>query len=67
MGYEAVYQQLKQTLGIDYGETTPEQRFTLLAAPCLGVCEAAPVMLVDGEVKQNVTAQNVEQILDAYK
>lgn len=38
---------LKQKLGIDFGETTADGRFTLLQGECLGACGDAPVMLLN--------------------
>ncbi len=36
---------LKQKLGIDYRETTPDGLFTLIEGECMGACGDAPVML----------------------
>ena len=38
---------LKQKLGIGFGETTPDGRFTLVEGECMGACGSAPVMLVN--------------------
>jgi NADH-quinone oxidoreductase subunit E len=38
---------LKQRLGIGFGETTPDGRFTLKEGECMGACGDAPVMLVN--------------------
>ncbi|MFC5920926.1 NADH-quinone oxidoreductase subunit NuoE [Neisseria weixii] len=38
---------LKQKLGIGYGETTADGKFTLLEGECMGACGDAPVMLVN--------------------
>ncbi len=37
---------LKQKLGIDFDETTPDGKFTLKQGECMGACGDAPVMLV---------------------
>ena len=36
---------LKQKLGVDWGETTPDGRFTLQEGECFGACGDAPVIL----------------------
>ena len=41
------YEYLKQKLGIGYGETTPDGKFTLVEGECMGACGDAPVMLVN--------------------
>ncbi len=38
---------LKQKLGIGFGETTPDGKFTLIEGECMGACGSAPVMLVN--------------------
>jgi NADH-quinone oxidoreductase subunit E len=38
---------LKKKLGIDFGETTADGKFTLKEGECMGACGDAPVMLVD--------------------
>ncbi|MGE0800651.1 MAG: NADH-quinone oxidoreductase subunit NuoE [Lautropia sp.] len=40
---------LKDKLGIDYGETTADGRFTLIETECLGACGDAPVCLVNNK------------------
>jgi len=49
-GYEDVKKRLSETLGIEYGETTADGRFTLLPVPCLGACDRAPVMMMGDEL-----------------
>lgn len=38
---------LKKRLGIDYGETTPDGKYTLQEGECMGACGDAPVMLIN--------------------
>ncbi|MBV8047959.1 MAG: NADH-quinone oxidoreductase subunit NuoE [Paludibacterium sp.] len=38
---------LQQKLGIKFGETTPDGKFTLVEGECMGACGDAPVMLVN--------------------
>jgi NADH-quinone oxidoreductase subunit E len=65
-GYREVLERLKLRLGIDFGQTTPDGSFTLLPAGCLGLCEQAPAMTIDGEVFGNLTPDGVEQALEKY-
>lgn len=67
MGYEKIITALKRTLGIQYGETTPDDRFTLLSVPCLGDCDHAPVMMIGDDLYRNLTAEKLEGILERYK
>lgn len=38
---------LKSKLGVGFGETTADGRFTLVEAECMGACGEAPVMIVN--------------------
>jgi len=40
---------VKQKLGIDFNETTPDGKFTLKEGECMGACGDAPVMLVNNK------------------
>ena len=42
-------QYLREKLGIDFGETTPDGRFTLQEGECMGACGDAPVLLVNNK------------------
>jgi len=45
-GYDAA-EYLKQQLGIGFGETTADCKFTLVEGECMGACGDAPVVLVN--------------------
>lgn len=48
-GGERAAHHLKEKLGIDYRETTPDGMFTLQEGECMGACGDAPVMLVNNK------------------
>ncbi len=48
-GATAAAQHLKQRLGIDFGETTGDGKFTLKEGECMGACGDAPVVLVNNK------------------
>lgn len=62
-GSDAIHATLRKRLGIDWGETTPDGRFTLIEAECLGSCTTAPVLQVNGVFHENLTAGKVESLL----
>jgi NADH-quinone oxidoreductase subunit E len=63
-GADKTLQKLKEVLGIDVGETTPDGLFTLEEVECLAACDKAPVLLVNAvELFENVTPDKVEQII----
>ncbi|HOK52548.1 MAG: NADH-quinone oxidoreductase subunit NuoE [Bacteroidales bacterium] len=67
MGYESIYQTLSKKLGIKWGETTPDGRFTLLPNPCLGDCDHAPAMMVNHDHYNRLTPEKLDEILEKYK
>jgi NADH-quinone oxidoreductase subunit E len=66
-GYNFLYGHLKQKLGVDFGETTPDNRFTLLPVSCLGACDRAPAILVDEDLYGPVMPESIDSILDKYE
>ena len=51
MGSEELATSLERTLGIKFGETTPDRRVTLQAVYCLGNCALSPAVLVNNELR----------------
>lgn len=66
MDYESVYRYLADKLGIHFGETTPDNRFTLLPVSCLGDCDNAPAMMVNDDHYNKLTKEKIDQILEKY-
>lgn len=65
-GYPGILAHLRKRLGVDFGGTTPDGRFTLLPNPCLGRCEHSPVMLVDDDHHHDLTPEKVDKLLETY-
>jgi len=65
-GGRAVWEALEQTLGIKFGETTPDDQWTLMPTSCLGLCAVGPVMMVDNDVYGNLTPEKIPEILARY-
>jgi [NiFe] hydrogenase diaphorase moiety large subunit len=66
-GKERVARQLKNELGIDFGETTPDGHFTLEWANCLGLCDQGPALLVNDKAFTRVTPETVHLIIRECK
>lgn len=66
MGYDTIRDHLTAKLGIKYGETTKDDRFTLLPNCCLGTCDTAPALMVDRDLYKNVTPEQLDGILERY-
>jgi NADH:ubiquinone oxidoreductase subunit E len=65
-GGKQVLEALKQRLGVDVGETTPDRNFSLDVARCFGACGLAPAIMIDDNVHQRVKTARIQQILDQY-
>ena len=67
MGYEDIEQYFKKQLGIGFGETTADGRFTLLPNCCLGTCDCAPALMIDNDLHRNLTMAQLEDVLKKYE
>jgi [NiFe] hydrogenase diaphorase moiety large subunit len=63
-GKSRVARQLENELGIRFGETTADGRFSLEWASCLGMCDQGPALLVNERVYARVSPEHVHRIID---
>jgi NADH-quinone oxidoreductase E subunit len=63
-GADKVAAKVKEELGIDFGQTTTDGRFSLNSALCLGTCGLAPVVMVNDQVYPKVTPDQVPALLE---
>jgi NADH-quinone oxidoreductase subunit E len=67
-GAEQMLEHLEQKLGCKAGQTTADGTITLKEAECLGGCDHAPVMLVDGtEHLQDLTIEKLDEIVERLR
>ncbi len=64
-GSDDIVAHLKKTLGIEFGQTTADNRFTLKEVECLAACCNAPMMQIGHTYYENLTPQKVDEILKA--
>ena len=67
LGCDSLKAHFTKTLGIDYGETTEDDLFTLIPVPCLGDCNKAPVMMIGRETYRNLTTDKIDEIIAEYR
>jgi NADH-quinone oxidoreductase subunit E len=67
MGHDRIYQHLRDRLGINAGETTPDNRFTLIPNVCLGCCDRAPAMMIGGDLHTHLEPEKVDAALENYR
>jgi NADH:ubiquinone oxidoreductase subunit E len=57
----------KRDLGVECGETTKDNMFTLEEVRCLGCCSLAPVVRIDGNIHPYLTQDEIPKILRNYR
>lgn len=65
-GSEDLMAGLSDRLGVGPGGTSADGRFTLLPVVCLGACDQAPAMLIDGRLHGRVGPDHLGSILSLY-
>src|SRR5208337_1628305 len=67
MGCEQTREHLQHRLGVGLGETTADNRFTLLPTVCLGCFDHAPALMVDGDLHTDLDPLTIDKELENYK
>jgi len=67
-GGDDILAHVEKRLGIKAGQSTPDGKFYLkVEEECLAACCGAPMMMVDHVYHENLTAQKVDEVLEAVK
>ncbi len=67
-GALAAADHLREKLGVDFNETTPDGRITLKEGECMGACAMAPVLLVNNKkMLDYMTHEKLDKLLDELK
>ena len=67
LGYAELRAAVEAEFGVRMGQTTPDDRFTLLPIVCLGACDRGPALMVDADLHGPLTPVDVTGILEAYR
>jgi NADH-quinone oxidoreductase subunit E len=67
MGYESLYNYISKKLGITFGGTSEDGRYTLLPISCLGDCDNAPAMMINNDHFNRLTTDKIDELLERYK
>ena len=62
-GAEEVLEYIEKKLGIKAGETSQDNKFTLMKVECLGACGNAPMMQIDDDYYEDLTPSKVDTVL----
>ncbi len=67
-GGEEIAEHVERKLGIKRGETTPDGRVYLKCEEeCLAACAGAPMMMVNHVYHENLTPEQVDEIIDGLE
>ena len=61
--HQSIIDYICQKLGITLGGTTPDGLFTLLPVCCIGYCDYAPAMLINGKMYGPLSPEAIDSIL----
>lgn len=67
LGYDHIRFHLEERLGIGLGETTTDGRFTLLPVSCIGACDRAPAVMINGKIFGDLDGDKLDEILEGYR
>lgn len=66
-GQPEITDTVRDALGIEVGETTEDDAFTLIELECIGSCGTAPAILIGHTLHENVTPEQIPQLLQAAR
>lgn len=67
LGCDNLKAHITSKLGIEYGQTTADNLFTLIPVPCLGDCDKAPTMMVGDKTYRNLTPASIDAVIAECK
>ena len=65
-GGHNIIKAVKQTLGVEPGQTTEDMRFTFETVACLGTCFLAPAMMINNDYYGGLNTRRIKSILERY-
>ena len=67
-GAQQIIDKIKDEIGVEVGETTPDGKFSLEATRCVGACGLAPVLMVNHQdVYGRLVLDEIPEIIGKYK
>jgi bidirectional [NiFe] hydrogenase diaphorase subunit len=64
-GAARILEGIEDRLGIKAGQTTPDDKLSLLTAHCIGACSIAPAVVVDEQIRGRMTSTEIVDELAA--
>ena len=66
-GADALVEHCEKKFGVETGQMTPDQKFTVNEEECLGACGTAPAMMLNDDYHENLDVQKLDQIIERLK
>ena len=66
-GCDQVVDHLKGKLGVEFGETTTDGKYTLMEVECLAACAGAPMMQIGKDYYEDLTPEKIDRILEGLE
>ena len=66
-GAPMILDEFRRKLGVEPGETTEDNLFTLETVNCVGACALGPIAIVDGDYHGQMKTRNVDKIIEKFK
>ena len=66
-GCDKIVGHLESRLGISFGGTSQDKKWTMSEAECMGSCGTAPMFAIGEEYYENLTPEKVDKVLDGLK
>ena len=63
-GSDDIVSTCKNKLGIDFGETSEDNKFTLLEVECLGACSNAPMVQINDDFYEDLSKDSMIKIIE---
>lgn len=67
VGSDVILNAIRENLGIEVGQTTPDKMFTLIEVECLGACVNAPMVQINDDYYEDLTVEDMKRILNELK
>jgi len=66
-GKDLVEKAIEREIGVKFGETTKDEKFTLEFTSCLGMCDQGPAMMINNEIYTKLDPEKACEILSTIK
>ena len=66
-GSDIISAVIAQELGIEEGDTTPDNLFSFEKVACLGCCALAPVVMIGDRIYAKLTSSKIKSVIKGYR